>query len=201
MLLALALLAQTAPTLETDNARAGLTCAMAVSVGETNAPPIRLTAQVSAFMMEAAKASPNGKPFLDRVTELSNEDSRTLPSLEAAKALLPLCDKRFPLARANGTATLPTDSFRRDLMCLGTLSLLLGAAQELEKQNGDAGPLDKIQSALAPVSDRLNDDVVTAHGIADEKQFANAMGEQVKASLALGNVEVVARACGASGLD
>lgn len=191
----LALLAQTV-ALDADPAKAALTCAMSVAITDASENPMRLTSQVSHFIMQATKADPGSKPFLDRVGELTDQAGAGTQTAESAKAAMPECDKRFPLARTNGPVHLPTDSFDRDVMCFGALALLKGAASQIEEDGGDAGPLDKIETALAPISDRLTDAALKAHGIASDTGFAAAMGEQLKASLALGNVESVALACG-----
>lgn len=197
MLLAFALLAQTA-TLDSDPSKAALTCAMAVAIADASVGPMRITSEVSHFVMHAAKADPGTKPFLDRVGELADLAGAGSQTNDFAKAVMPECDKRFPLARGVRTVRLPSDPFDRDVMCFGVLSLLKGAASQLEEDNGDAGPLDKIATALTPVSDRLTDAALKAHGISSEDGFSLAMGNQLKASLALGNTESVARACGAA---
>ncbi|WP_213978869.1 hypothetical protein [Sphingomonas sp. dw_22] len=192
----LALMAQTA-TLDADDSKAALACAMAVAVASPSENPMRITSQVSHFVMQAAKADPGGKPFLERMGELTGAADQTADS---AKALLPECDRRFPLARASATVRLPADTFQRDLMCFGILGIFRGAAGQLEEDSGDAGALDRIQTVLAPISDRLTDAALNAHGITSEDAFSAAIGEQIKASLALGNGEDVARACGVASL-
>jgi len=195
MLITLALMMQTA-SLDADPAKAALTCAMAVAVADASQGPMRVTSQVSHLVMQAANADPGTKPFLDRVGELTDKAGAGNQTAEKAKALMPECDRRFPLARASATVRLPRDPFDRDVMCFGVLAMLQGAAKQLEEDSGDASPLDKIETAFAPISDRLTDDALKAHGIASETGFTLAMGNQLKASLALGNAESVARACG-----
>lgn len=195
MLITLALMAQTA-MLDADPSKAALTCAMSVAIVDASASPMRITSEVSHFVMQAAKADPGTKPFLDRVGELTDQASAGKQADDFAKAVMPECDRRFPLARGNGAVRLPADPFNRDVICFGVLALLKGAASQIEEDGGDAGPLDKIETALAPISDRLTDDALKAHDINSDAGFAAAMGEQLKASLALGNAESVARACG-----
>ncbi len=197
MLIMLALLAQTA-TLDSDPSKAALTCAMSVAIADASVGPMRITSEVSHFVMQAAKVDPGTKAFLDRVGELTDQAVSGNQTPDFAKAVMPECDRRFPLARRIGTVRLPTDPFDRDVMCFGALALLKGAASQLEEDSGDAGPLDKIETALAPVSDRLTDAALKAHGIASDTGFAVAMGNQLKASLAFGNVESVAQTCGAA---
>jgi hypothetical protein len=74
---------------------------------------------------------------------------------EQAKALAPLCDRRFPIARGSAPARLPADPFRRDMLCFGTLSVLQGAAEEIAKTGSDSG-LTKIKAALF-AADRQDD--------------------------------------------
>jgi len=197
MLITLALLAQTA-SLDSDPAKAALSCAMSVAIADASVGPMRITSQVSHFVMQAAKADPGTKAFLDRVNELTDQAVAGNQTPDFAKAAMPECDRRFPLARRVATVRLPGDPFDRDVMCFGVLALLKGAASQLEEDSGDAAPLDKIETALAPISDRLTDTALKAHGIASETEFSTVMGDQLKASLALGNVESVARTCGAA---
>lgn len=195
MLGLLTLFAQTA-TLDAEPSKAAQTCAMSVAVLDTSGNALRLTAQVSHFVMQAAKADPGTKPFLERVGELTDQASSGKQTADFAKAVMPECDRRFPLARAQRPVRLPADPFDRDVMCFGALAMLKGAAGQLEEDGGGAGALDKIETALAPISDRLTDAALKAHAIGSDEAFAAAMGEQLKASLALGNVESIALACG-----
>lgn len=194
MLMTLALLAQTV-TLDTDPTKAALTCAMSVTLASPGENPMRITSQVSHLVMQAAATSPGSVPFLDRVGELTDQASANSQAADAT-ALALECDRRFPLARKAGTVRLPADPFDRDVMCFGVLALLKGAASQLEEDGGDAGPLDKIETVLAPISDRLTDAALKAHGIDSETAFSTAMGDQLKASLKVGNPESIARACG-----
>lgn len=195
MLIALALMMQTA-SLDADPAKAALSCAMATAVADASQGPMRVTSQVSHFVMQAAKADPGTKPFLDRVGELTEQAGSGTRTAEFAKAVMPECDRRFPLARSTAAVRLPGDAFDRDVMCFGVIALLKGAATQFEEDGGDAGPLDKLETAFAPISDRLTDEALRARGINSEAAFTVAMGNQLKASLVLGNAESVARACG-----
>lgn len=197
MLGLLALMAQTA-TLGADASRAGLACAQSVAVaGGEN--PIKLMSQVTNFMLQAAKADPAGKPFITRVTELT---SQPLPeqNVDSARALLPECDRRFPLARANGPVRLPTDPFRRDVMCFGVLGIFKGAEEQMKQSGGDAATLAGIDTTFEALSNRLTDDALKAHGIESGDAFVAVMGDQLVASLALGSTASVARTCGISTL-
>ena len=98
MLITLALLAQTA-TLDSDPAKAALTCAMSVAIADGTVGPMRITSQVSHFVMQAAKADPGTKAFLDRVNELTDQAVASEQTPDFAKAVMPECDRRFPLAR------------------------------------------------------------------------------------------------------
>ena len=197
MLSLLALAAQTA-TVTNEPATRAMRCATAavVSSGEAD-PSLGVTSHFMYFLMQATRADPGGKPFLTRLNELAQASGGAeIPSPDEAKALLAGCDREFPLARAANTPRLPANAFDRDVMCMGVLSLLNGAAEEMKANGGDPEPQARIAAALDPVSERLGDDVLAQHGMDDEASFMIAMGDQLAASLALGHPQMVARACG-----
>jgi hypothetical protein len=201
MLFFIALLAQSTNINAAEARDAALTCARAVPVAPSaKAPHMRLTAQVTYFVMQAAKADPAGKPFLERVGELMNEAAQQSMSAASGDATMPGCDRRFPLARAAATVKLPKDPFERDVTCFGTLALLQGAAQQFKQTNGDGGSLDRIKAVLDPLTGRMTDDALRTHGITDDASFGRYMGDWLQATLAQGNAEAVARACGVSSL-
>jgi hypothetical protein len=197
MLTLLALMAQTV-TLDTDPAKAAMACAVSVGAATSTEQKMRSTSRISYFVMRAAKADPGTKTFVDRVSELLDQAGAAAQAADSAEAVLPECYRRFPLAQATETPRLPADSFQRDVLCFSVLSLLRGAASGIEEDSGNAGPLDNIETVLAPISDRLTDSALKAHGIASEAGFVGAMGDQLSASLDIGNAETIARACGAA---
>ena len=195
----LALAAQTA-TLSNEPAKHAMACgAAAVVAGAETDAPLRMTSHYMYFVMRAAEADPGDKSFLLRIGELAGGAAQgEIPSPEAAKKLLTDCDREYPLARAATAPKLPADAFDRDVMCMGTLSLLSGAAEEIKKDGDDNGAHDRIGEAIAGIAGRLTDDALAQRGMNNEEKFTVVMGEQLKASLRLGNPETIARACGAA---
>lgn len=179
-----------------DKAEAAMRCAPASIAVGAETPMLRTVSQFMHFVMEAASADGRGKPFLERMGELAEAAGKTAATPAVAATLIGDCDQRFPLARSMTRVTLPDDTFRRDVMCLGVLSLLEGAAQEQAKDSGNKTDVTRIAAALGPVHSRLTDEALTAKGYDDEAKFTVLMGDQIKASLVLGNPESVARACG-----
>ncbi|WP_404338910.1 hypothetical protein AB2M62_07255 [Sphingomonas sp. MMS12-HWE2-04] len=193
-----ALLAQAAPTLPVNLKDASMRCAQVVAVAEGGDSHMRRSAQVSFFMMTAAKADPAGKSFLDRVNDLVPQPDPKIAAV--ASALLKQCDQRFPQARSMAPVKLPSDPFQRDVMCFGTLALLQGAAQQFETDFKDSAPLGRVKAVFEPLAARMTDDVLTKHGMNSEAAFTTYMGDRLKDSLALGNPETVGKACGLSSL-
>lgn len=192
MLPLLALLAQTA-TLEADTATAAMRCARAVSAaGGESAPHLTVTAQASYFGLQATQADLRGQPFIQRLREVTDAfgASASLPRDEA-RALLPQCDQRFPRARWQGSVTLPADPLKRDLMCMGALAIINGAAQSAKQQDAIA----RFEKMLVGVRSRLTDAALAAQGIRDAPSYERALGDQLAATLALGNIAVIADAC------
>jgi len=200
MLTFFALMLQTA-TLDADTGKAARTCAQAlVIVGTGTESPMRLTSHFTYMAMHAARAEGAGAKLFERLNTLSDEIVKQ-PALspEDAKLLAPQCDKRFPLARSNAPARLPTDPFRRDTLCFGTLSLLQGAAEEISKE-GDSSALTKIATRLKPLSDKMTDVELQKRGLASEAAFMKALSDEMNASIDGGNPLAVAAACGVTGI-
>jgi hypothetical protein len=196
MLTMLALALQT-PTLEADNAKAAMTCARAVSIADSpTKSPLQLTSQFTHLAMQSAKAKPGTGSFFDQLNTLSEQAGKAgALTPEQAKALAPLCDRRFPIARSSAPARLPADPFRRDLLCFGTLSVLQGAAEEIAK-NGSDSDLVKIRAALSPLTGRMTDAELKKRGFDADDAFVKALGDEMLGSLASGNPMTIAAACG-----
>ena len=196
MLSLFALMLQTT-TLDADPAKAAMTCAQAVTIADSSTrSPLQLTSQFSYLAMQSAKAKPGTGTFFDQLNTLSSQASTGVTlTPEQAKPLVPQCDRRFPLARSTAPVRLPSDPFRRDMLCFGTLSVLQGAAEEIQKGGGDSG-LTKIQAALKPLTDRLTDEDLKKRGLDADDAFIKALGNEMIGSLSIGNVLTIAAACG-----
>ena len=114
MLTLFALMLQTV-ALDADTAKAARTCAQALVIAGTGTEsPMRLTSHFTHMAMQAAKAEGVSANFFERLNPLSDEIGKeSTVSLDGAKALAPMCDRRFPLARSTAPARLPADPFRR----------------------------------------------------------------------------------------
>jgi hypothetical protein len=199
MLTMLVLMLQTT-TLETDTAKAAMTCAQALTIADANSKsPMQLTSQFTHLAMQSVKAKPEGS-FFEQLNKISGQVGKEpVMTPEQAKLLAPTCDRRFPLTRSGAPARLPTTPFRRDLLCFGTLSVLQGAAEEIGKSGDDSG-LTRIKAAIEGISRRLTDDELKKQGFASEQTFVKAMGDEMLASLTTGNPLTVAAACGVTGI-
>jgi hypothetical protein len=199
MLSMLVLMLQTT-ALEADTAKAAMTCAQALTIVDASVKsPMQLTSQFTHLAMQSVKAKPEGS-FFEQLNKVSEQAGNgTVASPEQAKLLAPLCDRRFPLARGSAPARLPSDSFRRDLLCFGTLSVLQGAAEEIAK-NGDGSGLSKIKAALAPLNNRMTDAELKKRGFTTDEAFIKAMGDEMLGSLGTGNPLTIATACGVTGI-
>ena len=195
MLTMFALMLQT--TLDTDNAKAAMTCAQAVTIADSaTKSPLQLTSQFTYLAMQSARAKPGTGTFFDQLNALSEAASKgAVITPEQAKVLAPLCDRRFPLARSSAPARLPSDPFRRTVLCFGTLSVLQGAAEEIAKTGDDAG-LTRIKAGLAPLTDKLTDDELNKRGLGNDGAFVKVLGDEMIASLPTGNPLTLAAACG-----
>jgi hypothetical protein len=201
MLILLALAIQTAPV-STPAAETAMKCASAVvATNGESAPSLRATSHFMYFAMQAAKDDPGDRPFLDRVAELvASIPAKGGLESEAAKTLIAGCDRSYPLARAATPPRLPATAFDRDVMCLGALSVLRGPAEELRGNGPDGSAAARIDAALKPLAQRFDGEALARRGIVGEAAFVTALEGQLKASLALGNIQTIGRACGVTGI-
>lgn len=197
MLTVLALMLQTT-TLDADTSKAAMTCAQAFTIAHASTKsPMQLTSQFTHLMMQSAKAKPEGS-FFDQLNKLSaSASSGAAMAPEQAKALAPACQARFPIAASTTPAKLPSDSFRRNVLCFGMLSVLQGAAEEIAKSGTDGG-LTKIQAGLKPLLDKLTDEELKRRGLGGDDAFLKVLGDEMLASLPSGNPLTLAAACGVS---
>lgn len=198
LLLTLAAFAQS-PALEADSVRAGMTCG-AAAAATASEPTVRLTVQASYFVMHSARADRQGKPFLERFEEMmrqlagrAGELVRSGQLANGGGEILAECDRRFPMARSTAPVRLPTDPLRRDLMCLGVVSFLEGAARE--GPTGGTPSHAEMVRAQAVYTELLDDERMRAAGLGDEEAAMRVVGELTADSLDLGNTEMVSRAC------
>lgn len=200
MITLFALMLQTV-TLDTDTAKAAKTCAQAfVIAGTGTESPMRLTSHFTYMAMHAARAEGAGAKLLERLNTLSGEISRPgAVSPEQAGLLAPQCDRRFPLTRRSAPVRLPADPFRRDTLCLATLSLLQGAAEEVSKE-GDSSALDKIAAVLKPLAERMTDAELRKRGLAGEGAFLKTINDEMTAAIDVGSPLAIAAACGVKGI-
>lgn len=191
----LAMVAQ-GPTLDADTYKAGIMCADAWVAA---APAEKISRFVTSsgvgyYLMQAAAADRQGKPFLDRVSEINNTNKpRTIP-LADAQALMPQCDKRFPMARTRTPATLPADSLDRDMLCFAVASIQVGSAEGLARAENDDSELKRWQPIQAVYSQRLSGDRFAKAGL-DDAGIDAAFNRVMLGSLQIGNVDSISRSC------
>lgn len=200
MLLPLLLQAQAA-TLPADTGQAGRMCTSAVSFGSTASDdPIELTAHLTYFLMTALKAEGGSADFLKRVNSAFDDPAKRPQEIaaETARALITQCDARFPKARASGAAKLPSDPFRSQVLCLGAVGVVLGAAQGLKENGGDPTAYNRWKPVSDGLQSRLTDNFLASHGITTEEQFNTLLGNELAGSLAAGNLLAISTSCQAA---
>ena len=197
ILLTLAAFAQ-APTVAATTRDNAMTCAAATAfvAGEAT---VRVNAQANYHVMEAARADLQGKPFTDRYRELMSQlGSYARPlvnggSMGRATEIVQECDRIHPLARGMAAATLPSDPFERDLMCLGVVSFLEAMGRQMPP--GGAPTHHEIMRAQEALAQRLPDSRTQAAGLNDTAAVMRRTGELLGRSVDFGNSEMVGRAC------
>lgn len=193
-LLIAAAIFQAAPALEADTYQAALRCRRAIVTG-IEALPIAVTAQFNYFTMTAARAMPGDADYFARMRSAMAPDAGPAAMRrEEAAALLGPCDQRFPLARRTAPPALPADDFERDMICAGAASQLAGAARGYGERTGDTAPYQRLQALAARYQGRVLP-ALAAHGLGDAAAARRAIGEQMFASLDVGNQDAIANAC------
>lgn len=189
LLISLALLAQDIPV-ETDIAKAAPQCAR-VYTAASPGKDFHGFVQHLYLSMTAARAKGASDDFLTSsikaMADAAGPSSGKAPSPAA-------CDARFPLARSTKPATLPADPADRDILCMGTTSLLAGAARRMAV-GGDSS----LEVAVLPVLMRFTarfEAARKAKGIGPDKDAAaKAISDSLRGSLDLGNLESLYLSC------
>ena len=193
MLLILALMAQDV-TLNAD-ANQAVACGRAVVATRpaNGAAPAGTMLRAVYFMMSAADSDPGtGKRFLERTTEIAPQVFQGSEQTPAQMtATLTACDKRFPLARSAAPAKLPANAFDRDMMCAAASSYAYG----LLEGAGIADQVKDYQRVQEGFIARIPNNVLEAHGIADEPGIIGAMDIALRNTLRIGNLETIMQAC------
>jgi hypothetical protein len=196
MLIALALMAQ-GPTLDADPVKAAMTCAAASSaVSDAGRPTgeryLVGVAEMTYFAMTAARPGPGGRAFLERVSTIVDQlNNGTVTPLPEARALLPKCDARFPLARRAAPSKLPLLELDRNLMCTGSAVFLSGAARGVSGDPSIAW-LEPFRQKFQGLTDAQRG---PGGALADQKVFQDKFAAQLIASLDFGNLLSVSKAC------
>ncbi|MEZ0243508.1 MAG: hypothetical protein ACAH11_09050 [Sphingomonas sp.] len=197
MLIALALMAQ-GPTLDADTTKAAMTCAAASSAASDATRPtgeryLVGVAEMTYFAMTAARPGPAGRAFLDRVGERVDILNRgPVTPLPEAKALLPQCDARFPLARRAAPSKLPLMELDRNLMCTGSAVFLAGAAKTTDGTDPSIQWLEPFRERFQGLTDAQR---APGGALANQAVFQDKFAAQLIASLDFGNLLSIARAC------
>ncbi|MCW3849209.1 hypothetical protein OF829_18380 [Sphingomonas sp. LB-2] len=198
MMLAMALFAQTAAPQNETEAEAMKCVEAVVEVNQTESiSRMRANAETVYYLMQAAHATAGDDPdaLFARFEELSVKlDDLPKPSPAQAEAQARQCDVRFPLARKE-LATLPADRFKAEVMCITVLPMVEDFATGLQEQNHDAAEPLRWKRLIGILNSRLEDDVMGSHGYTSYEQKSALIGAQFSASLQVGNIYAIARAC------
>jgi hypothetical protein len=183
LLFSLALLGQTVP-LEADTGKAARQCLKTLlsSIATNDPGPRRAMAQIAYFSMtEAATSSDDilqrGRAIVD---EVDMKNPGPLPTLAA-------CDARFPLARTDSPAKLPTAPTDRDYLCFGVTMLTSSAAQDAAAKE----EISRQEARFGPRMMRIN----AAKKLMDEASQIRFLNTELRASLQLGNLDTLFQAC------
>jgi hypothetical protein len=169
------------------SAEALMVCAAATLEAESGEAA---TVPANYYLMSAVRADPQGKGFYARLGELAGEAHRYRSRFGEggdlhgrAAAVRAECDARHPLARATGPVDLPAAAADRDILCYD----MIGFFRRLGVEPAPAG-LDPARTGPAEEAygSRLGGDTAA---------LMRRSGELLLASLDIGNIESIARAC------
>lgn len=191
MLLAALIQATPAPALTPDPVQAALTCREALVTGLATLS-FETAAQFSYFSMQAARALPGNEDYFQRMNAVQTSVSPGV-SRENAGPLREACDRRFPLARRTDPVALPGAVWERDLMCAGVTTVLMGTARAHGERTGDTAPYDRLRAIALRFQPRVAAGMAE-HGVNPET-LRRVIGDQIFASLDIGNAWAIAMAC------
>jgi hypothetical protein len=188
--LSLALLGQSAG-LDTDIGKAARKCVgsyIAAMPKPDDAHKLELLSEVLYLSMSASRAEGRtGGTFLSHAMDVINEAKAQMAKDGITPALAADCDKRFPLARGMGQIQLPQAQADRDILCASSISLLGNMASGMTDVARDLQALQNRFDKGYGVAMRSK-----ANGPEQEEQV---VGDTMRASLDIGNVESIAFSC------
>lgn len=192
LFISLALLAQSAPV-DGDTAKAARQCARVYMAASVDKDPgdLRGFSQQLYLAMTVAKADGVTKDFLPRSIQAMAEAAA--PAADPAPSAAS-CDTRFPLARATAPAKLPADPADRDIMCLGTASMLAGVANRMADK-GDKTLAEDVMPQLGRFMQRFEAARKTRNIGGDREAMTDAMTVSFRASLDRGNLDSLYQSC------
>lgn len=195
MLIMLAALLQQAPALDADTYRAAMTCRTAGSVEAVNARSLPMMAEVAYFTMIAARETNGPGSVMDRMDRINSDASPAAGVTPGnSAALMAACLRRFPLARRSTPAPLPAGAFERDVMCAGALSVMVGMAEGMRMHFNDSSDYDRLMPLMGPYTSRA-EARMAERGVTDEATMRREVDDQLAATLDLGNLDAIVRAC------
>lgn len=188
--LSLALIGQSA-TLDADIGKAARKCVGAY-VSAVSAPDSdqRLTvlSQIVYLGMSVSRAEGRmGKDFMEHSIDVLDQAKAEMDKGGITPALAAECDKRFPLARATALPRLPQAQADRDILCTASISLLGNMAHGMTDIEQDLLALQERFAKRYEVAMRSR-----ANG---PEQEDKVLGDAMRASLDIGNVESIAFSC------
>lgn len=195
-LLLLAALSQANAAPETDVYREALRCRNAIAITSYGTDDLYAGAVQAAYFVILAADAGSGTTMLERLNAV-NEDMGDIEGVvrEGPAAVLAACDRRYPLARRTGPVALPADPFDRDMMCASILSLLAGIARGEQNHNGNAANVERLAPVARAYQGRMSAALIARR--VDNEGAARLAGEQLSATLRIGNPGVIEQACAA----
>lgn len=193
MLLALALLTQTAPDTTTYNLATACSRAAFLVGEQQHANPLDTLSYQGSYLLLAAEADPQGKPVMKRFVEITKAEPANLSPDEARTTILQ-CDTRFPMVR-KAEVTLPRDPFERDMICFTATMLMHGVAQQASAVTGDTAEPLRWDRMSRIFGNRLTDEALADHGIRGEQAMDAQVEKETLAALHLGNFHAISIAC------
>ncbi|NYT40043.1 hypothetical protein HZY97_04695 [Sphingomonas sp. R-74633] len=153
---------------------------------------LKLQASIMYLAMKNAHDDLQGKTLSERYLEILSElQNQPLPDAVEAESTMKRCYDADPLTSGNQTRPLPTNAFRRDLVCRVAILLVLQSTQRF------GGTPERTHLAVVQkrFEDRTGPERYYENGLRTQEAMDASVAEALTTSLSIGTTDAIANTC------